>query len=424
MLDSPKDPGAWVKNYGLVLRQQDRMPRAEVDYYLIEGVSPLLWTHGCAPTSLAMLMAYYDYHGYPGMVANVDVDPSIFTGDEPSDPFVYHEAHESIASEEHYNDYSLPNDEEGDIQPDKSELGGAHANNCVADFTKTSFSSEGCRYSNTQGRHFFQGTTDYMQFYYPELEVSNSWIQVDTYNYMAAFYFLREEIRKDRPVIMTVDCFGIKKINHVVLAFGYIYDEDSRFPQYVAYNTWDNLIHIYDFIPAHYYGSDQLLGYPFSIDLMNLVYPEPNVHRASVYWFHRNDNGSYFFTASEDEKNNLLANPQFELQGISHYVYNNPVIENVVPVYRFFNNLGSHFYTASESERDAIVQNLSHIYRLEGIAFYVLNEAVGAAKPVYRFFQPATASHYFTISEEDKEDRIANDPTMQFEGIAWYAFSN
>ena len=424
VLDSPKDPGTWTRNFGTVHRPYERMPRGEEDYHLIEGVSPFLWTHGCAPTSLSMLMGYYDNHGYPGLIANVDVDPDTFTAETPPDTYAYHEAYESIASQEHYNDYSLPNDEEGELQPDKSELGGAHVDNCVADFTKTSFSSEGCRYSSTMKSHFLQGTENYIQFYYPELEVSTTYGYVDTYNYVSAFDYLRTHIRQNQPVILTVDCFGIRKINHVVLAIGYIYNEDAGIRQYIAYNTWDNLLHVYDFIPAHYYGSSALTGYPFSIDLMDLVYPEPSVHRASVYWFHRNDNGSYFFTANEEEKDGLLNNPQFELQGVSHYVYNNPVIDNVVPVYRFFNNLGSHFYTANENERDAIVQNLSHIYRLEGIAFYALTESVGAAKPVYRFFQSATASHYFTISEEDKADRIANDPTMHYEGIAWYAFSN
>lgn len=44
--------------------------------------------------------------------------------------------------------------------------------------------------------------------------------------------------------------------------------------------------------------------------------------------------------------------------------------------------------------------------------------------PVYRFYAPKTASHFFTISEEEKDWIVANVPAsdLKYEGVAWYAW--
>lgn len=369
-------------------------------------------------------MGYYDYTGYPGMIANVDTDPALFQSDDPPENYALTQPYESVSSEEHYNDYSLPHDSSGIILPDKSELGGAHPNNCVADFTKTSFSSISCRYGTTTPNNAFSGTVDYMKFQYPELAITYGYGYLSSDNFYTAFEYAKNQILQNHPVILAVDCYGQGVLDHLVLMVGFNYNKTTQTREYIAYNTWDNQLHVYSYFPALYAGLQQFTSVPFSVGVNFLFYPEPNIHREAVYYFYRNDIGSYFFTANEQEKNNLLPIQQFDLLGINHYVYNNPVIDGVVPVYRFLNNRGSHFYTASEQERDSIIQNLSHVYQLEGIAFYVLAGQIGGSKPVYRFFQPATSSHYFTISEADKADRIANDPTMNYEGVAWFAFSN
>ena len=41
-------------------------------------------------------------------------------------------------------------------------------------------------------------------------------------------------------------------------------------------------------------------------------------------------------------------------------------------IYRFYNvKTGVHFYTASAEERDEVIATLSHIYRYEGEAYYL-----------------------------------------------------
>ena len=59
--------------------------------------------------------------------------------------------------------------------------------------------------------------------------------------------------------------------------------------------------------------------------------------------------------------------------------------QGLIPLYRFYlPGKGIHFYTASESERDSVIATLGAVYRYEGIGYYVLGEdwlpTAGAAR--------------------------------------------
>lgn len=148
---------------------------------------------------------------------------------------------------------------------------------------------------------------------------------------------------------------------------------------------------------------------------------------APLYRFHRKDNNSHFFTAVEAEKEAVLTNLSndiWTLEGISHHVILSQP-QGALPVYRLFNRrTGSHFYTLTVSERDQVLTQLGHIFSLEGVAFFAFSGAVQGAQPVYRFYAAPTGSHFFTISEAEKDWIIANIPTsrLEFEGVAWWAF--
>ena len=154
---------------------------------------------------------------------------------------------------------------------------------------------------------------------------------------------------------------------------------------------------------------------------------DPHNYITPLYRFYRAGNDSHFFTANEAEKNNIIATQPANFwvyEGISQRVLHSQV-PNAVPVYRMFNRISkSHFYTALPSELAAIQQNLGHIFSLEGIAFYALDSEVYGAKPVYRFFSTATASHFFTISKAERDQIIATIPEskLRYEGVAWYAY--
>ena len=96
---------------------------------IISGVPAYLWHRGCGPTSLGMLIGYYDTQGLSDLI-NGDASTQTNSVDD------------AIANEEHYNDYSLPLDYYPNLEQDKSDLGGAHTANCMADFMETSWSSE------------------------------------------------------------------------------------------------------------------------------------------------------------------------------------------------------------------------------------------------------------------------------------------
>lgn len=49
------------------------------------------------------------------------------------------------------------------------------------------------------------------------------------------------------------------------------------------------------------------------------------------------------------------------------------------------------------------------------------DQAAGTS-PVYRFYNTQTGTHFFTISEAEKDYVIVTYPQFTFEGIAWYAY--
>ncbi|WP_238944139.1 trypsin-like peptidase domain-containing protein [Allofranklinella schreckenbergeri] len=99
------------------------------------------------------------------------------------------------------------------------------------------------------------------------------------------------------------------------------------------------------------------------------------------------------------------------------------------PVYRFFNTAsGSHFYTQSVQERDIVIKNMPALH-YEGEAFWayvnahVQNSAHAHLSPVYRFFNQATGAHFYTTSplERDILRSADNANTFKYEGEVWYA---
>ncbi len=92
----------------------------------------------------------------------------------------------------------------------------------------------------------------------------------------------------------------------------------------------------------------------------------------------------------------------------------------VSPVYRFWSDQhGSHFFTISEADKD-YVETLPE-WRYEGIAWYAYATQQSGTLPVYRFWSDQHGSHFFTISEADK-DYVETLSEWRYEGIAWYAY--
>jgi hypothetical protein len=91
-------------------------------------------------------------------------------------------------------------------------------------------------------------------------------------------------------------------------------------------------------------------------------------------------------------------------------------------VHRFYNPVSStHFYTISEEEKNWILQNLP-VFHYEGVAYYAYTDPQTDASGVHRFYNTITGSHFYTISEGEKNAIIQTLPPLRYEGVAYYAY--
>ena len=91
-------------------------------------------------------------------------------------------------------------------------------------------------------------------------------------------------------------------------------------------------------------------------------------------------------------------------------------------VHRFWSNrYRGHFFTISEPETDHVYANLSRDWSYEGVAYYVYPDASAGGAPVYRFWSNRYKHHFFTVSEAEKDNIVANlSSDWSYEGIAFY----
>jgi hypothetical protein len=147
-----------------------------------------------------------------------------------------------------------------------------------------------------------------------------------------------------------------------------------------------------------------------------------------VYRFWSPSLESHFFTADANEKQSLidLHSSTWTFEGIAYFVPADDRSPGAAPVYRFFSPaLSSYFYTISESERDMLLRYFPDVWTLEGVFFYVYPEGrqPADARPVYRFWSGVLSRHFYTISEKERDNLVANFPDVwTLEGVAWYAY--
>jgi len=99
----------------------------------------------------------------------------------------------------------------------------------------------------------------------------------------------------------------------------------------------------------------------------------PAANAQPLYRFYNLGSGSHFYTASAEEAAMIMAkwSNVYSFDGQAYSVSPQPTAGSV-PVYRFYNlKNGSHFYTASEEERNAVIAKWSATYRYEGPAFWL-----------------------------------------------------
>ena len=141
--------------------------------------------------------------------------------------------------------------------------------------------------------------------------------------------------------------------------------------------------------------------------------------------------GYHFYTRSESERRKLIdeyPDNVWACEGVNYVAFATADASGALPVYRFWSPKDdSHFYTISESEKEKLVAKFAGTWVFEDVAFYAFppgRELPGGVLPVYRFWSPKTGAHFYTMTESEKNKLINNYPpsVWTYEDIAWYAY--
>ncbi len=204
--------------------------------HIIYDVPAYIWRHGCGPTALGMVIGFWDTNGYaslvPGDASGQTAAVNAMIADDQGNPNC------SSTQFNHYRDYACPLDASpGELKVDRSETGGAHADNCVADFMLTSRSAN----YNYYGWSWFSDVgiafLAYGAYAMPGSGAGSSSRYFEDFSWEE----YKAEIDARRPMVLLVDSDADGYTDHFITAIGY----DDATTEYAAYNTWDSGLHWY-----------------------------------------------------------------------------------------------------------------------------------------------------------------------------------
>jgi len=200
---------------------------------VIAGVPTYLWHHGCAPTSVGMVLGYYDMHGFPNLIPG---NSSTQTTD----------VNTAIASTENYNDYGSPEDSYPNLLPDLSEppSGDEHINNCLADYMFTSQSHVSNYYGWSWSSDIGPAWLDYI-YYDSDPNYTGTCTPYDFMSF--PWDSLVHNVNNNHPMVFLVDTDGDGYTDHFVCVVGYKTDTGVNY--YGCYDTWDTNLHWYQYLP-------------------------------------------------------------------------------------------------------------------------------------------------------------------------------
>jgi len=138
---------------------------------------------------------------------------------------------------------------------------------------------------------------------------------------------------------------------------------------------------------------------------------------APLYRFLDRTDGSHLFTNNLKEVD-AITGARFAYEGIG---FNTP-IKGTQALYRFYNSSkDAHFYTASEAEKNALVAPSSG-YALEGTVGNVLasGSVITTSTPIYRLFNAGSGRHLFTIDQLERTNLLAPSTGWVSEGVGFY----
>ncbi len=147
----------------------------------------------------------------------------------------------------------------------------------------------------------------------------------------------------------------------------------------------------------------------------------------ATYRFFDTTFGTHFFTADANEAATVKATRPDLVEEVNNFGSVTQSDPNAAPIYRFFDTVhGTHFFTASVLEAQAIQQTRSDLTPEPASTFYEHSAQQAGDVPVYRFFDTALGTHFYTGSQTEYAG-ITNPGSatyranLTFEGIGFYA---
>jgi len=189
----------------------------------------------------------------------------------------------AAADGDHYQDYSCPIDDEDStpIYPDRSETGGAHVDDCLADYMHTSRSSDILYYGYSFWSRIPSSFIEYVEQASAGYAATASNVLFQNFSWNDYV----DEISAGRPVVLIVDSDGDGITDHFATGVGY----DASTNQYGVYTTWYPDIRWYDWAGVSQgtdwgiYGATlfdvNLTGVQISFQLSLITYGNPSIYR-------------------------------------------------------------------------------------------------------------------------------------------------
>ena len=132
--------------------------------------------------------------------------------------------------------------------------------------------------------------------------------------------------------------------------------------------------------------------------------------------------GAYFFSIYPGEVTTALAtNPNWRLEGPAFWA-SLATGTDLHPVHRFRNKTnGSYLYSIYETERADIATNYAATFEYEGVAWHARQTTAIGWSALYRFRNKTNGTYLFSAYESEKDAIVATYPDVfALEGIAYY----
>ena len=149
--------------------------------------------------------------------------------------------------------------------------------------------------------------------------------------------------------------------------------------------------------------------------------------KVAIHQFYSATGESHYFTAEEEDKYKIFDNwlDYWTYVGVGWYGYATEQ-PGTIPVYHFYAaTTEAHYFTASEDEKNYIIATWPDHWEYIEISWYGKSTQESGTKPIYQFYSNTGDSHYFTASEEEKDMIMELWPDYwSYIGIKWYGYTD